>query len=122
MSPRQQTPLVCPICESALSNAQVRPLGPVTADLRWELHAGRCPEHGWFQAELVSKPPREIFPVTQPGGTARQLMIGGRPVFALPTRWDSMSRREPVDAYDPYYWAVDWSRLPGREDIVISST
>lgn len=122
MSPRRQTPLVCPICGRPLKQAQVQPLGAVTADLTWELHAGQCPEHGWFQAEVVSTPPREIFAVARPGGIARKVLIGGQPVFAFPTVWDAMDRRSRrVDIYDPELWAVDWSRLPERGDIVLAA-
>jgi hypothetical protein len=121
MSPRRQTPLVCPICESPLRHVQVQPLGAVTADLTWELHAGQCPEHGWFQAEVVSKPPREIFAVARPGGIARKVLINGRPVYAFPTVWDAMDRRTRVDMYDPRLWAVDWSRLPERGEIVLAA-
>lgn len=122
MSARRKTPLVCPICGRELQDVRIVPLGAVTAGLVWEMHAGRCPEHGWFQAELVSTPPREIFPVTQPGGAARKIVIDGRPVYAFPTVWDRDGERRPVDPYDPEMWAVDWSRLPGKEDIVLSST
>jgi hypothetical protein len=125
MSTRRQTPLVCPICGSQLKHVQVSPLGAVTADLTWELHAGQCPEHGWFQAEVVSKPPREIFAVARPGGIARQVLIGERPVYAFPTVWDGLERRavvsSRVDMYDPTLWEVDWSRLPERGEIVLSA-
>lgn len=122
MSARRRTPLVCPICGKDLVDARITPLGQVTADLQWEMHAGRCAEHGWFQTEMISKPPREIFPVSRPGGVARKMSIGGRPVYSFPTVWDSIGARRPVDPYDPEMWAVDWDRLPGREDIVLSST
>lgn len=122
MSARRRTPLVCPICGNSLDNVRVEPLGSVTAGLNWELHSGHCAEHGWFQAEMISKPPREIFAVTRPGGVARKTMIAGRPVYSFPTIWDSVGGRRPVDPYDPEMWAVDWAQLPGREDIVLSST
>ncbi len=112
MSPRRRTPLRCPICESRLENEQIIPLGAVTADLPWELHAGRCPEHGWFQAEVISKPPREIFPVNRPGGVARSFTIDGQVTFAFPTVWNTQNTMRPVDPYDETYWAIDWSRLP----------
>ncbi len=120
MSARRTTPLVCPICESKLQNAQIIPLGSVTADLRWELHTGRCQQHGWFQAEVISKPPREIFAVTSPGGVARRVTIGGVPVYSFPTIWDSTDRRTAVDPFDASYWAVDWSRMPERGEIIVS--
>lgn len=113
----------CPICGSALSHIQIRKLGDVTAGLKWEMHAGHCAEHGWFQAEMISKPPREIFPVKQPGGVTRKMLIAGRPVYAFPTVWDTVGGRTPVDAYDKEMWAVDWSRLPGGvEEVVLTST
>lgn len=112
---------MCPICEGKLQHVQVRKLGDVTAGLNWELHAGRCQEHGWFQAEMISKPPREVFAVTQPGGAVRKIMIDGKPVYAFPTHWNAVGGRVPVDPYDPEMWAIDWSRLPERTDIALSS-
>lgn len=121
MSSRRRTPMVCPLCGGELSNVQIRQLGKVTAGLNWEMHSGECAEHGWFQAELISKPPREIFAVSQPGGVARKLVIGGKSIYAFPTIWDSIGGRKPVDPYDPDMWAVDWSRLPGKaEEVVLS--
>lgn len=102
----------CPICGDELHDVRVRDLGSVTADLLWQMHAGRCPEHGWFQAELISKPPREIFPVDRPGGTARRVIIDGHDIFAFPTIWNALDSRQVVDPFDPKYWAVDWDRLP----------
>lgn len=104
-----------------MKDVRVIPLGPVTGELAWELHAGRSEEYGWFQAEVISKPPREIFPVHRPGGAARQMMIGGKPVYAFPTVWDSTNRRTAVDMYDPKYWQVDWSRLPERDDAEVEA-
>jgi hypothetical protein len=114
--------MVCPICGSSLSNVQIRQLGKVTAGLNWEMHAGHCEAHGWFQAEMISKPPREIFAVSQPGGIARRALIAGRAVYSFPTVWDTIGGRREVDAYDPDLWAVDWSRLPGGvEEVVLTS-
>ncbi|CAN5513563.1 hypothetical protein BH23CHL2_BH23CHL2_14910 [soil metagenome] len=121
MTVRQQSPLRCPITGEPLKDIRVIPLGPVTGELVWELHAGRSDEYGWFQAEVISKPPREIFPVNRPGGTARRMLIGGRPVYAFPTIWDSTNRRTPVDMYDPDYWQVDWSRLPARDGVEVEA-
>lgn len=121
MTVRQQSPLRCPITGEPLKDVRVLPLGPVTGGLVWELHAGRSDEYGWFQAEVISKPPREIFPVNRPGGTARRMLIGGRPVYAFPTVWDSTNRRRPVDMYDPEYWQVDWSRLPARDVVEVET-
>jgi hypothetical protein len=112
MSSRRRTPLRCPICESTLRNTRIIHLGAVTANLPWELHAGRCPQHGWFQAEVISKPPREIFPVNRPAGTTRQFTIDGKATYAFPTVWNSHNTLDAVDPYDERYWAVDWSRLP----------
>ncbi len=117
-----RTPMRCPICDGSLQDVLIRDLGGVTADITWQLHAGQCAEHGWFQTEMISKPPREIFPVSRPGGVARKMSIGGRPVYSFPTVWDSIGGRRPVDPYDPEMWAVDWERMPGREDIVLSNT
>ncbi len=112
MSARRRTPLRCPVCQSRLENEQISQLGAVTASIPWELHAGRCPEHGWFQAEVISRPPREIFPVDRPGGVARRFTIDGTPAYAFPTVWNnSQVTVEAVDPYDETYWAVDWSRL-----------
>jgi hypothetical protein len=122
MSPRPRSPLVCPFDGSPLTNLQVIPLGQVTARLSWELHAGRSEKYGcWFQAEIISKPPREIFAVSRPAGIAYPILIGDTPIYALPTIWDSTNRLEDVDPYDPAYWAIDWSRLPdpaGHEIVV----
>jgi len=118
MTARPQTPLRCPLCRRELLDTRIRSLGEVTARLAWQLHAGRCPEHGWFQAEVVSKPPREVFPVERPGGIARRLVIDGREVYAFPTVWNSLDTRQEVDPLDPRYWEIDWNRLglrpPGR--------
>lgn len=112
MSSRKRSPLRCPICAGTLRNVRVTPLGGVTANIRWELHAGQCPVHGWFQAEVVSRPPREIFAVTRPGGIARGFRIDGKQVFSFPTVYNSTDPLQPVDPYDERLWEVDWSRLP----------
>jgi hypothetical protein len=103
------TPMRCPVCGAELVDTLVRDLGGVTADLVWQLHAGRCPEHGWFQAEVISRPPREIFAVNKPFGVARRLVVNGWEVFSFPTVWNSLSReqqRQRVDPFDPAYWQV----------------
>ncbi|MBA2278678.1 MAG: hypothetical protein H0W06_13055 [Chloroflexia bacterium] len=97
----------CPICEGELRNVLVRDLGGVTADIVWQLHAGECPEHGWFQTEVVSRPPREIFPVTKPFGAARRLVVEGQEFFSFSTVWNDLppqERRKPVDPLDAKYW------------------
>lgn len=108
---RVRTPLRCPICGGDLANVHVRDMGGLTADIIWMLHAGECPEHGWFQAEFSADPPREVFPVTKPFGTARRVVVNGREYFEFPTKWGSSritNRREHrVDPLDPEYWETD---------------
>lgn len=110
----------CPICSGELVDVRIRDIGNVTAQLLWQMHAGRCPEHGWFQAEFISKPPREIFPVNRPGGIARRVTIDGVDIFAFPTVWDAMDSRQHVDPLDPRYWQVDWSQLHVKEPAAAS--
>lgn len=112
MSSRKQSPLRCPVCQGPLRNVRITQLGGVTADLRWELHAGKCPEHGWFQAETISRPPREIFAVDRPGGIARRFDMAGKALYAFPTVFNRHDPLIEVDQYDPRYWEVDWARLP----------
>jgi hypothetical protein len=116
-----RTPLRCPLCDGELTNTRVKKIGDVTAHLRWEIHAGECPEHGWFQAELISKPPREIFPVHRMGGATRRVQIEGRDVFAFPTIWNSTDPRTIVDPLDPELWKVDWNRLRLRSPVAGST-
>ena len=102
----------CPICEGALDKVLVRDVGGVTGDLFWQIHAGECPEHGWFQAEVVSRPPREIFPVERPFGPVRRLIVNGREIFTFPTAWNELpadEKRRRVDPLEARYWRV--SRL-----------
>jgi hypothetical protein len=104
---RVRTPMRCPICHTQLGDTLIRDLGGVTASIVWQLHAGRCDTHGWFQTEVVSRPPREIFPVTKPFGAARRMVIEGREHFAFPTAWNDLpaaERRMPVDPLDERYW------------------
>ena len=104
-----RTPLRCPVCERELEDTLVRDLGGVTAGLFWQIHAGRCPEHGWFQTEVISRPPREIFPVNKPFGVARRMVVDGREVFSFPTVWNTLPRekqRERVDPLDERYWRI----------------
>ena len=104
-----RTPMACPVCGGALRGVLVRDLGGVTADLIWQLHAGECPEHGWFQTEVISRPPREIFAVNKPFGVARRLVVDGKEIFSFPTVWDGLppeARRQRVDPFDPRYWQV----------------
>ena len=104
-----RTPMRCPLCESELGGVQIRDIGGITADLNWEVHAGECPVHGWFQAEVISRPPREIFPVSRPFGVARRVVVDGDEVFAFSTVWNDVSpetKRSRVDPLDPQYWRV----------------
>jgi hypothetical protein len=103
------TPMRCPICDSALEKVLIRDLGGVTADLVWQLHAGECPEHGWFQCEVISKPPREIFPVTRPFGVTRRVVVDGSELYAFATVWNDLTpedKRKKVDPFDRKYWKV----------------
>ena len=104
-----RTPLRCPICGSRLDKTMVRDLGGVTHDLFWQLHAGHCPEHGWFQTEVISQPPREIFAVSKPFGVARRLTIGGKEMYSFPTVFNDLppaERRGPIDPLDERFWQV----------------
>lgn len=105
-----ETPLTCPICESGLMDTLIRVMGTATRATQWEMHAGKCEEHGWFQAEIVGRPPREIFAVTKPFGASRRLVINGREYYQFPTVWDDvdmetrMNKHNPVHALDAQYW------------------
>jgi hypothetical protein len=99
----------CPVCDAALQRVMIRDIGGVTADLIWQIHAGQCPDHGWFQAEVISTPPREIFPVDRPFGIVQRVLVNGVEIFSFPTVWNAQSamrHREPVDAFDPHWWQV----------------
>jgi len=104
-----RTPLRCPICGGELSQTAIRDIGGITADLNWQVHAGHCADHGWFQAEVISRPPREIFPVTRPFGTARRMMIDGEELFSFSTVWNDVPaaiKLSKVDPLDPQFWRV----------------
>ncbi len=104
---RGQTPLRCPICGSMLEDTMIGNLGEPNAYRMWQMHAGKCPEHGWFQAEVVGRPPREIFAVTKPFGAARRLVVNGKEVYQFPTVWNDVpgdERLKPHDPLDPQYW------------------
>jgi hypothetical protein len=101
------TPMRCPICDGELANVMIRDLGAITLEQIWQVHAGQCAEHGWFQTEIVSRPPREIFSVDRPFGSARRVLIDGREQFSFPTIWLDQSdevKRSRVDALDARYW------------------
>ena len=102
-----RTPLRCPICGDQLVETMIRDLGGVTSDLTWQLHAGRCAEHGWFQAEAISRPPREIFAVNKPFGVARRVSVNGREAFSFPTVFNELpdqEKRNAVDPLEPAMW------------------
>jgi hypothetical protein len=101
------TPMRCPMCDGALGSVMIRDLGGLTADIVWQLHAGECSDHGWFQAEAISRPPREIFSVDRPFGVARRVVVDGREQFSFPTVWLDQTediKRSRVDALDARYW------------------
>lgn len=116
----QRTPMRCPICDRELVDVRIQNLGTVTANLPWQLHAGRCVEHGWFQAEVISRPPREIFPVNRPGGVVRRVTVDGRECYSFPTVWASMDPRQRVDPFDPRYWEIDWERLRSPSSLAVT--
>lgn len=105
-----ETPLICPICEGNLVETSIRDLGAITRETRWEMHIGRCEEHGWFQAEVVGRPPREIFAVHKPFGASRRMLVNGREYYQFPTVWNDvdfeerMWKHDPVDPLDAQYW------------------
>lgn len=105
-----ETPLTCPICGHDLVKTMIRTLGTVTSHTSWQMHVGQCEEHGWFQAEIVGKPPRDIFAVTRPFGASRRLLVNGREMYQFPTVWNDvdfdarMDRSKPVNPLDPQYW------------------
>jgi hypothetical protein len=108
-----ETPLRCPVCGGELMDTWVRSLGANLTGIRWEMHSGRCEEHGWFQAETVGKPPRDIFAVDRPFGVSRRLVINGREYYQFPTAWaevefhermNRMSKANRVDPMDEQYW------------------
>lgn len=117
---RTRTPMRCPICGGELTDVHIRDMGGITASILWQIHAGECTEHGWFQAEFTAKPPREIFPVDRPFGTTRRVIVNDREYFEFPTVWGSTqreaklakvdpldrSRGEKVDPLDPEQWAT----------------
>lgn len=108
---RARTPMRCPVCGGGFERVQTRMMGGLTADIDWTIHAGRCAEHGWFQAEFTADPPREIFPVDRPFGIARRVVIDGREYFEFTTAWGraQIENRHfhEVDALDPEWWAVE---------------
>ncbi len=105
-----ETPLTCPVCGGSLAQTMIRQLGTVTRNTVWEMHAGKCEEHGWFQAEVVGKPPRDIFAVSRPFGASRRLVVDDREVYQFPTVWNDagfdvrMNKEKPVDPLDAQYW------------------
>jgi hypothetical protein len=115
---RTRTPMKCPICGEELGRVIVRDLGGVTASIVWQLHAGECAAHGWFQTEVVSRPPREIFAVTKPFGAARRVVVDGVEHFAFSTVWndlDAVERRQPVDPLEEKFWKTRPLTKPSRK-------
>lgn len=107
---RTRTPMRCPLCKQQLDRVQIRELGTVAPHLTWEVHAGLCPDHGWFQAEIVGKPPREIFAVTKPFGMAKRVIYEGKEYYGFETAWNALTpeeQRKPVDPLTVEYWEVD---------------
>ena len=107
-----RTPMQCPLCGGALERVYIRDLGGITAGITWQLHAGRCAaheEHGWFQAEVCGKPPREIFAVERPFGPTKRLVVDGQEIYAFATVWNDAPtavQMQRVDPLDPQYWTV----------------
>lgn len=110
-----ETPLKCPICGGDLVDTMIRRMGHISTHTTWQMHSGRCEEHGWFQAETVGRPPRDIFAVTKPFGTSRRLVINGREFYQFPTVWNDvefdvrmnrMGKDDRVDPMDAQYWAA----------------
>lgn len=104
------TPLTCPICDGEMVETMIRTLGTITANTSWQMHVGRCEEHGWFQAEIVGRPPLDIFAVTKPFGASRRLIVDGREVYQFRTVFNDVAfdvrvnKEQPVDALDAQYW------------------
>ncbi len=113
---RSRTPMRCPICGSEMARVHIRDMGGVTAGIMWKIHAGECPEHGWFQAEFTADPPREIFPVNRPFGAARRIVVDGDEYFEFPTRWGKtpIENRhfQVTDPLDPAMWETDLNLTP----------
>lgn len=104
-----RTPMRCPICDGELTEVRIRDIGGLTGSTSWQVHAGRCPEHGWFQAEVISRPPREIFPVQRPFGVTRRVEVGGDELYSFATVWNDVPdevKRSRVNPLDPQYWRV----------------
>lgn len=99
----------CPICEIDLDRVVIRDIGGVTADIVWQVHAGFCYDHGWFQAEVVKCPPREIFGVDRPFGPVRRLIVDGEETYAFTTVWGALpaaEQRQRADPLDARFWGV----------------
>lgn len=108
-----ETPLRCPVCGGELVDTRISPMGDISTHISWQMHSGKCEDHGWFQAETVGKPPRDIFAVTRPFGTSRRLVINGREYYQFPTVWtdvefdvrmNRMSKADRIDPMDAQYW------------------
>jgi hypothetical protein len=80
--------MACAVFDLKWRNLRARELGGITADLTWLLYAGKCEYHGWFQAEVVSHPLGEVYPVDRPFGVDSRMLINGEEAFAFPTTWN----------------------------------
>ncbi len=97
----------CPICHSTLGKVIIRDIGSAAPGATWQVHAGECEDHGWFQTEVIRRPPREIFAVTKPFGAARRMVIDGQEYYSFSTAWDELSgeeRRKSIDPLEERYW------------------
>lgn len=104
---RTRTPMRCPICHGALAKVIVRDIGSLAPGTVWQVHAGECEEHGWFQTEVVKRPPREIFAVTRPFGAARRVVVDGHEYYAFSTVWSDLpgdEKRKKTDPLDEKFW------------------
>jgi hypothetical protein len=67
---------------------------------------------------VISRPPREIFPVNKPFGAARRVVVDGQEMFSFPTVWNGLPRekqRAKVDPLDARYWQID--RSTGEHEV-----
>jgi hypothetical protein len=111
---RTRTPMRCPICHGMLGKVIIRDIGSLSPGAIWQIHAGECDEHGWFQTEIVKRPPREIFAVTRPFGAARRVVIGGNEYYAFSTVWSELpgdEKRKKIDPLEEKFWEA----LPLKE-------
>jgi hypothetical protein len=104
---RTRTPMRCPICHGTLGKVIIRDIGSLSPGAIWQIHAGECEDHGWFQTEIVKRPPREIFAVTRPFGAARRVVIDGNEYYAFSTVWSELpgdEKRKKIDPLEEKFW------------------